>query len=294
MLAARGISRGPARADHRLHGAAAAHIAGQEATMRTTRATLTAILVTAVVLAGCAGGEPARSAPAAAPPASSPSPSASSPAASSSPVAPVTTSSTRPFPGIWDVRTWKQAREVQQAVDDGHQPWRLDPAAVVAGYARGALGISKPAVRRGGETILAVASPDGEIVGHVKVTQPVRQGPRGIWVVTGFEPAPGGTAQASCSPATILPLLKRKFDNPAGGLVIVKADVKRCRNGYARVLAVPRQNPAGQSQYDSEQLFLRSVKGAWTSVAEGTGITCDDVDITAAMLAACRALGYRT
>jgi hypothetical protein len=281
--------------DHRLvtggHGRPAEP--AQEATMRTTRATVAAVLLATAGLAGCTGGRPATPAPAAADTTTSPTPTSTAPVTTAS-TAPVTTASTGPFPGIWDVRTWDQAGKVQRAVDDGHQPWRLDPAAVVAGYARGALGISKPAVRGGGETIFAVASPDGEIVGHVKVTQPVRQGPRGIWVVTGFEPAPGGTAQASCSPATILPLLKRKFDNPAGGLVIVKADVVRCRNGYARVFAVPRQNPAGQSQYDREQLFLRSVKGAWTSVAEGTGITCDDADITAAMLAACRALGYRT
>ena len=191
------------------------------------------------------------------------------------------------------MRTWEQARRIQQAVDDGHQPWRLDPFAVVAAYARGALGIADPAVRGGGETLFAVAPRGGEIIGHVRIAQPGRQGPRGIWVVTGFEPAPGGTAQASCRPAAILPLLKQKFDNPAGGLIIVRADVTRCRNGYARVYAVPRQNPAGQSQFEREQLFLRSVGGRWVSVAEGTGIDCSDTDIMPAMLAACRALGYR-
>jgi hypothetical protein len=260
--------------------------------MRSTTATLTAVLFTAVVLAGCAAGGPAAQQPAAAD-TSSPAPSTTTTTTTPASAAPVTTSSTRPFPGIWDVRTWEQARQLQRAVDDGHQPWRLDPFAVVAGYARGALGISDPAVRGGGETLFAVAPPRGEIVGHVRIAQPVRQGPRGIWVVTGFEPAAGGPGQASCSPAAILPLLKGKFDDPAAGLVIVRADVQRCRNGYARVLAVPRRNPAGQPQHESEQLFLRSAGGRWVSVAEGTGIDCADADISLALLAACRALGYR-
>jgi hypothetical protein len=194
------------------------------------------------------------------------------------------------------VRTWDQAGKVQRAVDDGRQPWRLDPAAVVAAYASGALGVTgQPVVKRAGAGSYTVAAPGGAAVATVRVAQPLRQGPGGIWVVTAVDrSSASGAGQAACSPAAILPLLKRKFDDPEHGLVIVRADVKRCRNGYARVFAVPRQNPPGQPQYDSEQLFLRSVKGAWTSVAEGTGITCDDADITAAMLAACRALGYRT
>jgi hypothetical protein len=281
--------------DHRLvtggHGRPAEP--AQEATMRTTRATVAAVLLAAAGLAGCTGGQPATPAPAADTTTSPTSTSTSAPTSAST--APVTTASTGPFPGIWDVRTWDQAGKVQRAVDDGHQPWRLDPAAVVAAYASGALGVTgQPVVKRAGAGSYTVAAPGGAAVATVRVAQPLRQGPGGIWVVTAVDRSSAGAGQAACSPAAILPLLKRKFDNPAGGLVIVKADVVRCRNGYARVFAVPRQNPAGQSQYDREQLFLRSVKGAWTSVAEGTGITCDDADITAAMLAACRALGYRT
>jgi hypothetical protein len=40
-----------------------------------------------------------------------------------------------PFPGIRDIRTWEQVREVQQAVDNGHQPWRCGPETLVALYA---------------------------------------------------------------------------------------------------------------------------------------------------------------
>lgn len=101
-----------------------------------------------------------------------------------------------------------------------------------------------------------------------------------------------GVSGAACSSQAILPLLKRKFDS--GELVIVRADIRRCRNGYAHVFAISRPNPPGHPQYENEQLFLRDVNGSWQSVAEGTGIACGDADITAAMLRACRALGYPT
>jgi hypothetical protein len=101
-----------------------------------------------------------------------------------------------------------------------------------------------------------------------------------------------GVSDAACSSQAILPLLKRKFDS--GELAIVRADIKRCRNGYAHVFAISRSNPPGHPQYENEQLFLRDVNGSWQSVAEGTGIACGDADITAAMLRACRALDYAT
>ncbi len=100
------------------------------------------------------------------------------------------------------------------------------------------------------------------------------------------------TARAACTSQAILPLLQRKFDS--GELAIVRADIKRCRNGYAHVFAISRRNPPGHPQYENEQLFLRDLNGSWQSVAEGTGIACSDADITAAMLGACRALGYPT
>jgi len=103
-----------------------------------------------------------------------------------------------------------------------------------------------------------------------------------------------GTSKAACTSQAIVPLLKRKFDSPSGELTIVGADIKRCRNGYAHVFAIPAHNPPGHPQYDNQQLFLRDVNGAWQSVAEGTGIACSDADITAAMLRACRALDYPT
>lgn len=40
------------------------------------------------------------------------------------------------FPAFWDVTTLEEAREVQEAVDEGHQPWRLDPASVAERFAQ--------------------------------------------------------------------------------------------------------------------------------------------------------------
>jgi hypothetical protein len=98
---------------------------------------------------------------------------------------------------------------------------------------------------------------------------------------------------AACTSRALLPLLKRTFDGTAPELVVAQADIRRCRNGYAHVFAVPRRNPAGHPQYDAEQLFLRDVKGSWRIVDSGTGISCEDNDLTAALRQACRALGYR-
>jgi hypothetical protein len=111
---------------------------------------------------------------------------------------------------------------------------------------------------------------------------------------TAVSPSTTGSFQAACTSQALLPLLKHKFDNPSSELTIVRADIKRCRNGYAHVFAIPRHNPPGHPQYDAEQLFLRYSNGSWQSVAQGQGIACSDGDITAAMLRACRALDYPT
>jgi hypothetical protein len=98
--------------------------------------------------------------------------------------------------------------------------------------------------------------------------------------------------QNACTQETLLPLMKRKFDDPANKLIIERVEIKRCRNHYAHVFAITAANPSGQPQYENEQLFLRYVNGHWESVAEGTGISCDDPDLLAELRTACRALGY--
>jgi hypothetical protein len=108
---------------------------------------------------------------------------------------------------------------------------------------------------------------------------------------TSRPPTAAISAQA-CSSEVLLPLMKRKFDDPSRGLVIERVRIERCRNGYAHVFAVTRRNPPGPNQYENEQLFLRLVDGQWQSVAEGTGISCRDDDVRPELAAVCRGLGY--
>jgi len=103
----------------------------------------------------------------------------------------------------------------------------------------------------------------------------------------------GTVPVASCDPAEFLPVLKRAFDNEAQKLTVVRADVRRCRGGYAQVFAIPDPSvcePGVRYCYDAEQVFLRAVDGRWTIITSGTGISCD-TETTPAMVAACTALG---
>ena len=102
----------------------------------------------------------------------------------------------------------------------------------------------------------------------------------------------GRTDQDPCSQETLLRLLKQKFDNQAPGLVIERVDIRRCRNHYAHVFAITGPTGLAGTNYENEQLFLRYVDGRWESVAEGSGISCEDPDIPASLVSACRALGY--
>jgi len=107
-------------------------------------------------------------------------------------------------------------------------------------------------------------------------------------------PSTAGSFRAACTSRVLLPLMQSKFDDPSAGVAIVRVQIERCRNGYARVFAIPRTNPPGQAQLESEQVFLRYLNGSWRSVSEGTGLSCSDPDVSRALLRACTALGYRT
>jgi len=99
--------------------------------------------------------------------------------------------------------------------------------------------------------------------------------------------------EEACTSEVLLPLMRERFDAPSQDLVIKSVQIERCRGGYAHVFAIPRENPAAGPQYESEQLYLRFAAGEWESVEEGTGITCQDSDISGAFIEACEALGYR-
>jgi hypothetical protein len=108
--------------------------------------------------------------------------------------------------------------------------------------------------------------------------------------------APSTTSgfKAACTTRVLLPLLKKRLDDPSRQLVVERVDIERCRNGYTHVFAIPKENPPGAPQYDADQLWLQYVDGDWRTVAEGSGIACDDADIDADLLRACRALGERS
>ncbi|HET9081249.1 MAG TPA: hypothetical protein VFO01_12140, partial [Trebonia sp.] len=95
-----------------------------------------------------------------------------------------------------------------------------------------------------------------------------------------------GTA-AACTSAAITPVLAAAFDVP-GTLTIVDTQIAQCRDGYARVLAVPRE-----PDQEHEQVFLRAERGRWRIVDSGSGISCADPDLRPQVVAACVALGLR-
>ncbi|HEX8927494.1 MAG TPA: Gmad2 immunoglobulin-like domain-containing protein [Actinomycetota bacterium] len=93
---------------------------------------------------------------------------------------------TPPFPGIYEIRTWEQAYAVQDAVDNGHQPWRLSPTGVAGAYAEAVLlpGPAQASVRRTNPHTVAVRDPSGRLIATVDLAQPVKRGFDGIWVIT--------------------------------------------------------------------------------------------------------------
>jgi hypothetical protein len=74
-------------------------------------------------------------------------------------------------------------------------------------------------------------------------------------------------------------------------------NLQQCRNGYARVFAVPDNSRCGHpggACLDNEQVFLADHGGQWSYLTSGTGIVCEaDDDLFPALLTACRALGLR-
>ena len=89
-----------------------------------------------------------------------------------------------PFPGIWDVRTWEEAQKLQDAVENGHQPWRCGPDRLVALYAEQVLGVAEPVIRRVDASAFTVTRPSDGVVATISVTQPFKGKPCGIWVIT--------------------------------------------------------------------------------------------------------------
>jgi hypothetical protein len=118
----------------------------------------------------------------AAPPAATPTPAGGSTAVSAAPTHPGT-STPAPFPGIWDITTWQQYRAAQASVEQGHQPWLLDPASVVQAWA-GSWWTTPSPVHRITPDEFQVTKPGTNVVYTVRGTRPDPSGPAPIWVIT--------------------------------------------------------------------------------------------------------------
>jgi hypothetical protein len=152
--------------------------------MRTLRRLVPAIAMVSV-LAACGGdqGAPADSAPSTSTAATTGEPATSSPPTGStaSPGDATLTPGTA-LPG--ESLSADEAAALQQSVDEGHQPWRLDPAMVAEAYVRSSLGWDDVEVAMADpHTVEVTHRADGRIV-TLQVRQPVREGTGGIWVVT--------------------------------------------------------------------------------------------------------------
>ncbi|MBY8861283.1 hypothetical protein K7711_32740 [Nocardia sp. CA2R105] len=86
-----------------------------------------------------------------------------------------------PFPG--EGMTVAQVENLQQAVDGGHQPWRLDRVAVAKSFAQARFGWSNAQTSTGAApNVIYLTNSDGTRV-FVHLIQPATQGPHGIWTV---------------------------------------------------------------------------------------------------------------
>jgi len=85
--------------------------------------------------------------------------------------------------GLWPVKTLAQARELQDSVDAGHQPWLLSAESVSTAYAQGELHLFGPYAQQVGPAAYQVRSHHGEWEATLYLAQPIRH-TNGIWVVT--------------------------------------------------------------------------------------------------------------
>jgi hypothetical protein len=79
--------------------------------------------------------------------------------------------------------TADQAAQLQQDVDAGHQPWRLDQVAVAEAFVADRLGWTDVDGRTADPHTVEVTNRMGGAAVVLQLTQPVREGPDGIWVV---------------------------------------------------------------------------------------------------------------
>jgi hypothetical protein len=95
---------------------------------------------------------------------------------------------------VWPFTTAEQAGHTQAAVDAGHQPWLLDPAAVAVAYAEAELGWHDADVEVGevAPGSYRVTDPASGVQAQLTLDQPAHHGPTGIWAVVQAGDAPAG------------------------------------------------------------------------------------------------------
>lgn len=98
------------------------------------------------------------------------------------PVSPSSVSPSSAFPGIWDITSWEQYRATQASVEQGHQPWLLDPASVVQAWAHRWNPV--PPVRQIKTDTFQVTEPGTNVVYTIRGTRPDPTGSAPIWVIT--------------------------------------------------------------------------------------------------------------
>ena len=144
------------------------------------RLVVPSVVVAVLVLAGCgdAGGYGQSSSTAS---------TTSVDAAGTSPPSAAVTPSTAPSDLAGEDLTADQAAQLQQDVDAGHQPWRLDAVAVGEAFVADRLGWTDVDARlTDPQTVEVENRADGATV-TLQLQQPVREGTDGIWVVVAGE-----------------------------------------------------------------------------------------------------------
>jgi hypothetical protein len=112
--------------------------------------------------------------------------SAASPSAAPQTTAPQTTVPQAAPTGttlLWPVTDLPAAQQLQTRVDQGAQPWTLDPEEVAINYTTTTYGWTAPEPTSTAPGSVDLTDPSGGTA-HVTLVQPVRAGSTGIWVVS--------------------------------------------------------------------------------------------------------------
>ena len=118
---------------------------------------------------------------------------------------------------------------LQRSADAGNVPWRLDPTHVALECLRRGLGAATWRISRTGEYAV-VFEPRSRLIARVRLEQPARHGPGGIWGVTDVEAnkEPAGAAacrvpSSSTNSARATPATRSRWPRPVGWFFVVSA-----------------------------------------------------------------------